>query len=343
VADELFADDRVVIELGRGLVGLVAPVADGAGSLEERAAAVRSSIAAELGFVVPPIAMRDDLRLPDRGYRVSVAGAPVIEGEVPAGRLLAVPPPGEVFDDEDDGSALPAVDPLGGRRGVWLSHARSDTARRRGAAIYGEVECIARGIEAAVRRHADRLLSRDAVARLIESLRASQPAVVEHVVPGVLSLAKIHRTLQALLKDGVPIRPLAELLEIMADHAEEAADPAALAETVRRSLAPAICRRARDAKGSLVVVRLEGQAVDTITAGGRLSTALLGELRRAMRPVVERGGRPVIVVPAVARPAVRDALARHLPETIVLAVEEIADEERVEVFASVGAEAARAA
>jgi len=343
VADELFADDRVVVELGRGLVGLLKPVADGTGPLEERAASVRSAIAADLGLVVPPIAMRDDLRLPDRGYRVSVAGLPVVEGEVPAGRLLAVPPAGEFFDEEDDESALPAVDPLGGRRGLWLSHARSDAARKRGAAVYDDVACIARAIESAVRRHADRLLSRDAVARLIESLRASQPAVVEHVVPGVLSLAKIHRTLQALLKDGVPIRPLAELLEIMADHADEAADPAALGEIVRRSLAPAICRRARDAKGSLVVVRLEGPAVDGIVAGGRASPGLLAELRRAIRPVVERGGRPVVVVPTGGRVPVREALARHLPETIVLAVDEIADEDRVEVFASVGAEAARAA
>lgn len=343
VADELFTDERVVVEIGRGLVGLLAPAADGAGPLEERAASVRSAIAADLGLVVPPIAMRDDLRLPDRGYRVSVAGTPIVEGELPAGRLLAVPPAGEVFDEEDDESALPAVDPLGGRRGLWLSHARSDAARRHGAAIYGEVDCIARGIEAAVRRHADRLLSRDAVARLIESLRAVQPAVVDHVVPGVLSLAKIHRTLQGLLKDGVPIRPLAELLEIMADHADEAADPATLAEIARRSLAPAICRRARDAKGSLVVVRLEGAAVEAIAAGGRPSPALLGELRRAIRPVVERGGRAVIVVPSAARLSVRDALARHLPETVVLAADEIADEERVEVFASIGLEAARAA
>jgi flagellar biosynthesis protein FlhA len=203
--------------------------------------------------------------------------------------------------------------------------------------VHGDVECIARAIEAAIRRHGDRLLSRDAVARLIESLRAAQPAVVEQVVPGVLTIARIHRTLQSLLRDGVPIRPLAELLEIMADHAAEAAEPGQLAEIVRRSLARSICRRARDARGRLVAVRLEGPAVDAVvSANGRPSTQLIAEVRRAVRLLVERGTRPVIVVPGAVRPRVRDALCRHFPDVQVVAAEELADEERVEVFASVG-------
>jgi flagellar biosynthesis component FlhA len=135
----------------------------------------------------------------------------------------------------------------------------------------------------------------------------------------------------------VPIRPLAELLEIMADHAAEAVEPAQLAEIVRRSFARSIFRRARDPRGRLAVVRLEGPAIDAIVAvSGRPPAHILAELRRAVRPVVERGGRPVLAVPGAVRPRVRDSLARHLPDVQVVAAEELADEDRVEVFASVG-------
>ncbi|MGA1609012.1 MAG: FHIPEP family type III secretion protein, partial [Planctomycetota bacterium] len=152
----------------------------------------------------------------------------------------------------------PAVDPLTGRAAAWLSEARAEAVTGQGGAAFEAAAVVARSLEASVRRHADRLLSRDAVSRLVESLRASQPAVVEQIVPGVLSIARIQRTLQCLLREGVPIRPLAELLEIMSDHAAEAAEPWQLAEIVRRRLAGAICRRARDPEGRRTAVRLAG-------------------------------------------------------------------------------------
>jgi flagellar biosynthesis protein FlhA len=344
VADDLLADERIVVELGRGLVGLLATPGGNESPtlLSERATAVRTSLAADLGLVVPSVAMRDNLSLPDRCYRVIIAGDIVAEAEIPVGRLLAVPPVGEMLDEQAGFSGVnaqdaSAVDPLTGRRGAWVGHAQAETARGRGAAVHGEADCIARAIEAAIRRHSDQLLSRDAVARLIESLRAVQPAVVDQVVPGVLTIARIHRTLQCLLRDGVPIRPLAELLEIMADHAAEASDPPQLAEIVRRSLARSICRRARDPRGRLVAVRLEEPAIDAaLGSAGRPPAHLMAELRRAVRPVVERGARPVIIVPGDVRLRIREALSRHLPDVQVLAAEELANEDRVEIFASVG-------
>jgi len=253
-----------------------------------------------------------------------------------------VPPVGEVADPDDraaDGDPAAGLDPLCGRRGSWLGHAQAETARTRGATVLDAAGVVSRALEAAIRRHADRLLTRDAVARLIESLRAAQPAVVEQIVPGVLTVARIQRTLQCLLRDGVPIRPLSELVEIMADHAAEAAEPAALAELVRGALVRSICRRARDPRGRLVTVRLEEPAVDALTAARERPPArLVAELRRATRPMVERGAKPVVVVPSAVRRQVRAALARQLPDLQVLAAEELLDEERVEVFATVGGE-----
>jgi flagellar biosynthesis protein FlhA len=338
---DILADDRVVVELGSGLVGLVA----GNGPLLEAVSGLRTSLATDLGIVLPQVAFRDDLALPARGFRISVAGDTVAEELIPAGRMLAVLPPG--MSSPVDGDA--AVDPLSGRTGTWVGHAQAETCRLRGANVLDDAGIVARTLESAVRRRADRLLTRDAANRLVESLRAAQPAVVDQIVPDVLSVARIQRTLQCLLREGVPIRPLAELLELMSDHAAEAAEPWQLAEIVRRRLAGTICRRARDPEGRLTAVRLAGAAVDAITTSARgsaprVSAKLVGEVRRAVRTAVERGGQPVLLVPASARRLVREALGRHLPDLVVLADEETHDESRLEVFATVGTtEGSRAA
>ncbi len=339
IAADVLADDRIVLEMGGGLIGLVLGDESPLAAAVER---LRSALAADLGLVLPAVSFRDDLRLTERGYRITIAGDVVAEEEIPAARLLVIPAAGERPADGDS-----ARDPLSGRAAAWLGEARAESARQQGAMVLDAAATVARGLEAAVRRHADRVLSRDAVSRLVESLRASQPAVVEPIVPGVLSIARIQRTLQCLLREGVPIRPLAELIEIMSDHAAEAAEPWQLAEIVRRRLAGAICRRARDPEGRLTAVRLAGGGLEALrpAAGGPVKPPLrlVAEIRRATRVAIDRGGRPVLLVPGGMRRSVRESLARQLPDLAVLAEEEVADEPGLEVFATIDHGAARAA
>jgi flagellar biosynthesis protein FlhA len=342
-AETLFADERIVVVLGPGLVRLVSRQAP----LLESVADLRRSIAADLGFLLPTVAFRDDVRLPERRYRVLVGGEPVVEGEMPAGRLLAVPRAGERLEVSGDVVHEEASESLVSSASLWVSHAQAETLRRRDVVILDEAATLARILEAALRRYADRLVSREDTVRLVETLRATQPGLVEEVVPRVLPIAKIHRALQALLAEGVPIRPLSELLEIMADHSAETAEPWQLAEVVRRRLAGSICRRARDPDGRLTAVRLTGAALEACVAAaasGRPPARLVAEVRRAVRVAVERGGAPAVVVPAEARRQVRAALARPLPSVAVFAEEEVAHEPRLEMFTTLaGAEALRAA
>ncbi len=329
-AEEVMADERITVTLGRGLVSLV----HGEAPLVARTAALRSQMAAEIGLVVPAIAFRDDPSLAPRGYRVTIADEEVANGEIPAGRLLTVPPPGE----EPQGDGAEAADPVSGRIGLWLGPAQADIARTKGAAVLDAAAFISAGLEAGIRRHADRLLSRDAVGRLLESLRGAAPSLVEAVVPDVLTVARIHRTLQALLRDGLPIRPLGEVLEILADHAATTTDPVALAAHVRETVIRGVCRRSRDPAGVLAVVRLDERAARQLADGPRAASAPLSRVRRAVRARAARGTPPVVVAPATLRIAVRDALAGHVPTVRVLADTEIAEEERVEVFATIGVE-----
>jgi flagellar biosynthesis protein FlhA len=288
---DVLTDERIVFELGSELLALVR----GPAPLVAQSQAVRSGVAADLGIVVPAIAFRDDLSLPPRGFRITIADVPVREVDL-------------ADDDRQD-----------------------------------EAATLTAALVAAVRERADALLTRDACARLVESLRTAQPAVVGQIVPDVLSLAKVHRTLQALLREGLPIRPLAEVLELMADHAGEAPDPAQLAEVVRGRLVRTLCRRARDADGRLVVVRLTDSAVTALRAApadntdrGTPAARVVAEVRRAVRPRLERGAAAVVVVPADARREVRDRLCRTIPGVVVMAATEVAGEDRVEVFTTIG-------
>ena len=330
IATDLVADERILIELGGGLVGMVAGEDP---ALTVRVESLRTALAGDLGLVLPAVAFRDDLRLPARSYRITIAGEVAAEGEVPAGCLLVVPPVGE-----RPAEAATAIDPLTGRSAAWLGEARAETAAARGGLVIDPAMVIARSLEAVVRRKAGRLLSRDAVSRLVESLRSSQPALIEQVVPDVLSIARIQRTLQCLLHDGLPIRPLAELIELMSDHAAEAAEPWQLAEIVRHRLAGTVCRRARDPEGRLTAVRLAGSGLEALSAAGasRAPARLVAEIRRATHVAVERGGQPVLLVPAGVRRAVHALLARSLPDLRVLAEEEVLDEPQLEIFATVG-------
>jgi flagellar biosynthesis protein FlhA len=327
-------DEPIVVELGAGLLGLVA------GSEAALVAAVRrmrADIGADLGMVVPQVAFRDNLSLPARGYRVTVAGDPAADGVLPEGRRLALPRAGEPLSlDGPEG-----IEPGGQRRGVWVGQALAETARRRGASVLDETACIRQALESSIRRHADKLLSREAVARLLESLRATQPSLVEQSTGDDLPLSKIHRALQLLVREGVPIRPLSEVLEILSDHAGPRAMPAQLAEEVRRERAATICRRARDMDGRLVVVRLAASALDSLLSDRvRDAGRIIAQVRRAVAPRIERGAPAVVVVPDPGRSAARDRLCRHLPMLHVLSDAETAGEEAMVVFVTVGEEEA---
>ena len=327
-------DEPIVVELGSGLLGLVAgPEA----VLVAAVRRMRAEIGADLGMVVPQVAFRDNLSLPPRGYRVTVAGDACADGVLPEGRRLALPRAGEPLSlDGPEG-----IEPGGQRRGVWVGQALAETAGKRGAAVLDETTCIRLALESSIRRHADKLLSREAVARLLESLRATQPALVEQSTGAGLPLARIHRALQLLIREGVPIRPLSEVLEVLADHAGSDATPVQLAEAVRRERAATICRRGRDADGRLVVVRIAPSALDDLLSDrGRDASRVIAQIRRAVAPRIERGAPAVVVVPAQGRSVARDRLCRQLPMLQVLSDVETAGEDSMVVFVTVGEEAA---
>ena len=332
---QLLGEEAVTVELGRDLLYLVAgpsPV------LPSRTTALRGSLAADLGIVLPKVVFRDSMESPPRWCQIQVAGEVLYEATLPAGRVLAVG--GELLARDDEHAT---VDPLSHARSRWIAAREVADARQRGSDLHDAADVVMRALEGSVRRRAELLLTRDAVARLVESVRQSQPAVVDGVVPEILPLKLVHRTLQQLVREGVPIRPLPVVLEIMADHADDTNEPEQLAEWVRRGLARTICRRARDPSGRLTTIRLSDVAIARLShqpsgspTADNDERRLVTEIRRAVRPGLQRGSPPVVVVPANLRRRLRGLLAVDLPDVPVLAAEEIVNEGGVEVFATVG-------
>jgi flagellar biosynthesis protein FlhA len=194
-----------------------------------------------------------------------------------------------------------------------------------------------------VRRHADELLTRDAVKRLLDELRQTSPAAVDELIPGVMKLGEVQRVLQTLLREEVSIRPLDAIVETLADHASHTKDPILLAEHVRRRLGRAICSRHRDADGPLRVVTLDPAMEERIRTGVehtedgwivRLSPQETDAICRALGVEIQKlasaGHKPIVLAASSIRPALRQLTAAHLPQLVMLGCNEIPRDTKIE-------------
>jgi len=339
--DAILGRTRLTVRLGRELASLAAGDQP---PLSTAVEGLRTQLAESLGLLLPAITFRDDPALPLRCWALDLDGEPILEADLPAGRQLLIPAAADTVTrrrwQREPGDIITLTD----QSARWGSPAEADEVAARGGQIFAAAAAIVRLLEDVLRKHADRLLSRDQTARLLESLRATEPAVVEQTVPAVVSVATVQRTLQCLLREGLPIKPLAGLLESLADHAVQTTEPQQLAEHLRLQLAGTIVRRLRGPEGQLAIVRLTPAAARRLAspaqeAAERLAAErLLADLRRAVRPLRERGRRCAIAVTA-GRMAVAERLRAAGFTTPVLAEAELAGQQGLESFAVVGGDA----
>jgi len=328
--------DALEIEIGYGLVALV----DGSsgGDLLDRIGGVRRQLASELGVVVPPVRIRDNLRLAPTGYRIRLRGAAIGEGTVHPDRLMAMD------SGVGGGGGLEGIrgrEPAFGLEAIWIE---PDWRSRAESLHYTVVEpssVIATHLVELVREHADELLTREEVAGLLQSLRARAPKLVEETVPGIVKPADLQKVLQGLLRERVPIRDLETIVETVADWITQTRDPDVLVEYARNALRRSICQQYAesdtDGRQRLYCVTLDPAAEAKIAAhiersGGGTSVtvppALATKLARAVAEsakALASSGRPVVVVtgPGV-RATVRQLLAPHVPGIAVLGYNELA-------------------
>jgi flagellar biosynthesis protein FlhA len=239
--------DPLELALSPDLVDLVDA---SSGDLLDRVRALRRKMAMELGVIMPPVRTRDDLDLPLSSYAIRISGVDAGTGEAPPGTVLAI---------GDGLQGLPGragVEPVFGLPGKWVPAELHYQAELSGATVVDRASVIITHLAEVVRSNASRLLGREDVRALTETVKRTHPVVVEELTPGQLSLGQIQKVLQALLDEGVPIRDLVRIFESLSLRAKVSVDPDGLVEAARSALGPAIAAN-YVTEGRLTVLTLE--------------------------------------------------------------------------------------
>ncbi|MFI5458912.1 MAG: flagellar biosynthesis protein FlhA [Isosphaerales bacterium] len=339
--EDLLHVDPLELEIGFRLIGLADPIRGG--DLLGRLKTVRQRVAREMGLIVPQVRIHDEIGLPPHEYRVKIRGTIVGQGIAYGGRLLAVPPAGLMTrPDGRDG-----VDPVTGQPAVWIHADGREVAELAGCRVLETSAVVAGHFGEIVAIHADELLTREKVERLLDRVRSSAPTLAGEVVPGLLRAGELQRVLQNLLRERVSIRDLETILETLAVHAGKTKDIDLLTEQVRRSLARQITETYRGPDGRLRVVTLGRQLDLRLAAAGQAEARpaeALGEdttksivraVAVAVGTLVDNGDPPVILTTAGARAVLKDLTRADLPRLVVLSQREIPRDTPVEVLGSV--------
>jgi flagellar biosynthesis protein FlhA len=321
--------DAVEMEVGMGLVPLLGSSQSVA--LKERIHALRRQVAAELGLVLPPIRVRDNLELETNQYRIRVRGAEVATGQVLPSYYLAM----AAGDLPVDG--IPTQDPVFGVPAYWIRADAKDRAELAGGTVIDAGSVVVTHLAEVVRRHAFEILGRQDVQILLDHVRQSHPAVVQELVPELLSLGELQRVLANLLRERVSIRDLPTVLEALADRARSTRDVDVLTEAARQALGRSICRGLLT-NGTLEILVLAPEAEASIRDGiekgesgsylnlspesaQRLLKSLGEQLKR-----VPAGTKPAVLASPLVRLYFKRLTERVSPELSVLSYAEVSPE-----------------
>jgi flagellar biosynthesis protein FlhA len=342
---EALALDPLELAIGFGLVRLVDQGAGG--TLLSRVSVVRRQIAAELGMVIPPVRIHDELGLDSHEYVLKVRGSEVTRGRVMAGHQLAMDP-GDAVGQLTGG--VPTTEPAFGLPATWVSDGQRAEAEALGYTVVDGESVIVTHLTETIRARAAELLSRQDVKQLLDQLKETNAAVVEEVVPDVLTLGEIQRVLQALLSESVSIRDLGAIVEAVGDKARVTRDPALLAEYARQALGRTITAPHVDSEQRLRAIALD-PAIEQEVAGAITQTsdgeylamepsraqALVAALRTQVEHAVARGSRPVLLCSARVRRHLRRLVEQTIPQLAVCSYNELAPGISVETIGVIDA------
>ncbi|HEY8486209.1 MAG TPA: flagellar biosynthesis protein FlhA [Limnochordales bacterium] len=334
----LLSVDPVELEIGYSLIPLV-DEAHGA-ELLDRITMVRRQVALELGLVVPPIRIRDNVQLRPTAYVVKLRGVEIGRGELMPSHLLAMD--GEEVLHRLEG--IPTREPAFGLPAMWIAQELRDTAESLGCTVVDAPSVLATHLSELLRRHAPELLGRQETRSLLDHLKGTHGALVEEVVPELLGVGEVQKVLQNLLREGVPIRDLVTILEALADAAHHTRDVDQLTEHVRAAMARHLCRLYADEEGYLPVITLapalEQQLAELAGQGERpvdpaFVQRLVEQLGRAQEKAAARGRQAVVLTSPAVRRFLRRLIERALPRLPVMAYSELSPQAQIRSEATV--------
>lgn len=344
--DALLKVDTLELEVGYALVSLVD--AHQGGDLLDRISAVRRQLAVEIGIVMPPVRIRDNMQIDPNEYRVKIRGSVVATGQSRPGRLLAMDSGIATGRIEGEPTKEPAFD----LDAWWIDPTLRARAETMNYTVVDPTSVIATHVSEITRRHASELLSREEVANMVENLKERAPKLVEEAIPAIVKMADLQKVLQNLLRERVPVRDLETILETMADWAPKTQDLDVLTEYVRNGLRRAICQQhatpTDEGKSRIVCITIDpvfedkiGAYVDraagstSLTMPANVANAYIAQIMRAAEQLVGAGHLPIILCSPQVRGPLYQLLSPRLPHVTILAYNEIVNEVDVESVALV--------
>lgn len=326
----LISVEPMEVEIGYGLI----PLADesSGGDLLQRIASVRRQCAIEMGIVVQPIRIRDNLQLKTNEYVIKIRGTVIASAELMANMLLCMDPTGE----NSDIPGIKTIEPTFNLPAVWINKDQREEAEIKGLTVVDPTTVMVTHLTETIKSHAYELLGRQEVKLLVDNLKEKYSAVVEELIPDLLTIGELQKVLQNLLREKVPIKDLVTIMESLADNSRNTKDIEVLTEYVRYALARTICNQVVDEDRAVTVVTLDPQIEQLIASNVQKSvngsfpaidpdvtTNLFKKLKETLDSVYFYNNQQIVLVSPNIRPVFRKLIEMAFPHLMVLSLNEI--------------------
>lgn len=326
----LISVEPMEVEIGYGLI----PLADEAsgGDLLQRIASVRRQCAIEMGIVVQPIRIRDNLQLKTNEYVVKIRGTVIVSGELMPNMLLCM----DTTNENTDIPGIRTIEPTFGLPAVWINKDQREEAEIKGLTVVDPTTVMVTHLTETIKAHSYELLGRQEVKLIIDTVKEKYSAVVEELIPDLMTIGEVQKVLQSLLKEKVPIKDMVTILESLADNSRVTKDIELLTEYVRFALARTICRPLIDENRVITVVTLDPKLEDMIGSNLQKSIqgtfpaidpdttgAILASIKDVLQSVYFYENQPIFLVSPKIRPAFRKLIEMIYPNIVVLSLNEI--------------------
>jgi len=344
--DDIDQVEVIALDIGYGLVPLANT--QSGGQLLTRIRGIRKKLSAELGFLIQPIRIRDNLDLKPEVYQISLHGVVRGSGDVRVGKLLAIN--GSDVPAPLDGE--PTKEPAFGLDAIWIDSAKAELARGLGYTVVDAPTAIATHINAVIRDNASELLGQDETQQLLDKVATRYPKLVSNLVPDLLPLSTVTQVLQNLLTENVPVKDMRNIIDALTAHAKENHDPTHLTTLVRPKLGRLIVQPLVDDSGSLTVITLApdlekllessrgASGGEHITLDPTLANSMIESLKNEAEKIQDTGQVATLVVSPTLRSWMSRFVRVRVPDLSVLSYTEIPDDQRINVQSSIGGEAA---
>jgi len=340
---ELLQVEKMEMELGYGLIPLVD--ADQGGDLLDRIVMIRRQCAVELGFIVPPIRIRDNMQLKPNSYLIKIKGAEIASGELLLDNYLAIGPD---IENDLDLLGVDTVEPAFNLPARWINTNQKDQAEMKGYTVVDPPSVLATHLTSVIKSHSFELLGRQEVQNMVDYVKEQNPAVVTDLIPDLISLSELQKVLSNLLREQVSIRDFTTILETLADYGRLTKDTDVLTEYVRQALRRQITRQYAGEDRKLQVLTLD-PAVEDILRGSiqqsefgsylavdpEIAQSLINKVSHYHEDLIRKGTTPIILCAPILRIYFKRLLDRFISDLVVLSYNEIDSHVQVEVVGMV--------